>query len=51
MEHLPMFWAQGGKLVDDKGAPVFGQGRNRDAMPNVLVFDDGPMRADGGQRT
>ena len=38
MEHLPMFWAQGGALVDDAGKPVFGQGGNRDAMVKVLTF-------------
>ena len=30
MEHLPMFWAQGGELVDASGKPVFGDGKNRD---------------------
>jgi multiple sugar transport system substrate-binding protein len=38
MEHLPMFWAQGGELVDDAGKPVFGTGKNRVAMLNVLNF-------------
>ena len=35
MEHLPMFWAQGGELVDASGKPVFGDGAesNRDAEP------------------
>ena len=38
MEHLPMFWAMGGKLVDDNGAAVFGQGDNRAARIKILTF-------------
>jgi multiple sugar transport system substrate-binding protein len=38
MEHLPMFWAQGGELVDRDGKAVFGAGANRTAMLNVLAF-------------
>jgi multiple sugar transport system substrate-binding protein len=38
MEHLPMFWAQGGELVDAAGKPVFGDGKNRTAMLNLLGF-------------
>jgi multiple sugar transport system substrate-binding protein len=38
MEHLPMFWAQGGELVDAGGQPVFGASNNRVAMLNVLSF-------------
>jgi multiple sugar transport system substrate-binding protein len=38
MEHLPMFWAMGGELVDDKGKPVFGVGKNRDAWIKILGF-------------
>ncbi len=38
MEHLPMFWAQGGELVDASGKPVFGNGNNRVAMLNLLRF-------------
>lgn len=38
MEHLPMFWAQGGELIDEDGKPVFGEGANRDAWINVLTF-------------
>ncbi|HEU5139362.1 MAG TPA: extracellular solute-binding protein [Bacillales bacterium] len=37
---LPMFWGQGGKLVDDQGKPVFGKGKNKQAMLNVLNFLD-----------
>lgn len=28
----PIFWSQGGELVDDDGRPVFGEGENREAM-------------------
>lgn len=38
MEHLPMFWAMGGKLVDDQGKAVFGEGANRDAWIKILGF-------------
>jgi multiple sugar transport system substrate-binding protein len=38
MEHLPMFWAQGGELVDAAGKPVFGDGKNRAAMLNLFGF-------------
>jgi multiple sugar transport system substrate-binding protein len=35
---LPWFWSQGGKLVDDSGAPVFFDGANKAAMLNVFNF-------------
>ena len=38
MENLPMFWAQGGELVDASGKPVFGEGKNRVALLNLLGF-------------
>jgi multiple sugar transport system substrate-binding protein len=38
MEHLPMFWAMGGTLIDDAGKPVFAQGANRDAWVKILGF-------------
>jgi multiple sugar transport system substrate-binding protein len=38
MENLPMFWAQGGELVDAAGKPVFGEGANRAAMLKLLGF-------------
>jgi multiple sugar transport system substrate-binding protein len=31
-DHLAMFWAQGGELVDGDGRPIFGEGANRRAM-------------------
>jgi multiple sugar transport system substrate-binding protein len=37
-DHLPMFWAQGGELVDGDGRPVFGLPPNRERMVNVLRF-------------
>lgn len=38
MEHLGMFWAMGGRLVDDKGRAVFGQDANRDDWVKILTF-------------
>jgi multiple sugar transport system substrate-binding protein len=32
----PLFWAQGGELVDEDGRPTFGEGENREKMLNVL---------------
>src|SRR3954468_24942010 len=37
-DNLGYFWAQGGKLLDDHGAPVFAQGDNRTDMLNVFRF-------------
>ncbi len=37
-DNLPYFWGQGGELVDDNGAPVLAESRNRQAMVNVLSF-------------
>ena len=37
-DHLAMFWAQGGELVDRDGRPIFGEGPNRVAMLRVLGF-------------
>ena len=37
-DHLAMFWAQGGELVDRDGRPIFGEGANRVAMLRVLGF-------------
>ncbi|HKB11096.1 MAG TPA: extracellular solute-binding protein [Vicinamibacterales bacterium] len=37
-DHLAMFWAQGGELVDRDGRPIFGEGRNRRAMLRLLTF-------------
>ena len=35
-DNLGYFWMQGGKLLGDKGEPVFAQGANRAAMLNVF---------------
>src|SRR3954451_7693482 len=35
-DNLGYFWMQGGKLLGDKGQPVFAQGANRAAMLNVF---------------
>ena len=37
-DHLPMFWAQGGELVDGDGRPVFGLSPNREHLIRVLTF-------------
>ena len=37
-DHLPMFWAQGGRLVDDEGRPIFGLPPNRDRMVKLMRF-------------
>jgi multiple sugar transport system substrate-binding protein len=37
-DHLPMFWAQGGELVDADGRPIFGLPPNRDRLIRVLSF-------------
>ena len=38
IDFLPLFWAQGGKLVDDGGAPVFGQEPNRSYLLNAIAY-------------
>jgi multiple sugar transport system substrate-binding protein len=35
---LAHFWAQGGRLVDDEGRPVFAEGENRAAMLEAIGF-------------
>ena len=35
---LANFWAQGGKLVDDSGKPIFGEGDNRDKMLKAINY-------------
>ena len=37
-DHLPMFWGQGGELVNAAGEPVFGLPPNRDRMLRVFQF-------------
>jgi multiple sugar transport system substrate-binding protein len=38
---LANFWAQGGKLVDDTGKPVFNEGDNRDKMLKAINYFKG----------
>ena len=37
-DHLPMFWGQGGELVDDAGQPVFGLPPHRERMIRLMRF-------------
>jgi multiple sugar transport system substrate-binding protein len=37
-DHLAMFWAQGGELVDAAGRPIFGEPPHRGYMVDVLAF-------------
>jgi multiple sugar transport system substrate-binding protein len=37
-DHLPMFWAQGGELVDGEGKPIFGLPPHREHLVRVLSF-------------
>lgn len=37
-DHLPMFWAQGGELVDAAGEPVFGLPPHRERLIRLLRF-------------
>ena len=37
-DHLPMFWGQGGELVDAAGEPIFGLPPNRERMIRVMRF-------------
>ncbi len=36
--NFPYFWAQGGKLIDEKGKPVFNEGKNRQYMLNLFKY-------------
>lgn len=37
-DNLAHFWSQGGELVDDQGKPIFGEGKNRTYMINMMNF-------------
>ena len=50
-DHLPMFWAQGGELVDAEGRPVFGEPPNRERMVNVLAFLRDTIRTGAAPRS
>ncbi|MFB5662843.1 extracellular solute-binding protein [Alteribacillus sp. HJP-4] len=41
----PLFWGQGGELVDEEGNPTFGEGENREKMLNVLETIHGAVEA------
>ena len=38
LANLPHFWAQGGELVDEEGAPVLDDDPNRSALVDALAF-------------
>jgi multiple sugar transport system substrate-binding protein len=38
IDFLPQFWAQGGKLVDDKGKPVFGEEPNKTYLLKAIAY-------------
>ncbi|MCB8883765.1 extracellular solute-binding protein [Acidisoma cellulosilytica] len=38
IDFLPQFWAQGGKLIDDKGNPVFGKEPNRTYLLKAIAY-------------
>ena len=38
LDTLPLFWGQGGELVDDDGAPVLGNEDNYDALLSTFEF-------------
>jgi len=50
-DHLPMFWAQGGELVDAEGRPVFGDPPNRERMLSVLGFLRDTIRTGASPRS
>jgi multiple sugar transport system substrate-binding protein len=37
-DHLPMFWGQGGELVDAVGRPVFGEPPHRERLVRLMRF-------------
>lgn len=37
-DNIAMFWAQGGRLVDEVGKPIFNEGENREYMLNLFRF-------------
>jgi multiple sugar transport system substrate-binding protein len=49
-DHLPMFWAQGGELVDANGRPVFGEAPHREALVRVLTFLRDTVRSGASSR-
>ncbi len=49
-DHLPMFWAQGGDLVDGDGRPVFGLPPHRERLVRVLGFLRDAVRSGASPR-
>ena len=50
-DHLAMFWAQGGELVDTEGAPIFGLPPNRNHLVRVLAFLRDTVRTGASPRS
>ena len=49
-DHLPMFWGQGGELVDTSGRPTFGEAPHRQRMVKVLNFLHETVRSGASPR-
>jgi multiple sugar transport system substrate-binding protein len=49
-DHLAMFWAQGGELVDADGRPVFGQPPHRERLVRLLSFLRDTVRSGASPR-
>jgi ABC-type sugar transport system permease subunit/ABC-type glycerol-3-phosphate transport system substrate-binding protein len=50
-DHLPMFWAQGGELVDAAGEPIFGRPPHREKLVKVLAFLRDTIRTGASPRS
>lgn len=50
-DHLAMFWAQGGELVDGDGRPIFGLPPHRDHLVRVLTFLRDTVRTGASPRS
>jgi len=50
-DHLAMFWAQGGELVDSDGRPTFGLPPHRDHLVRVLAFLHNTVRSGASPRS
>ena len=47
---LANFWAQGGRLVDESGAPVFGEGENREKFLEAVAYYQGLVESGAAPR-
>jgi multiple sugar transport system substrate-binding protein len=45
IDFLPQFWAQGGKLVDTKGKPVFGDEPNKTYLLKAIAYYQGLIKS------